>query len=55
MTGEELGREDVGPEAVIFAEGDLEVDRIGDMALAGEHGHGVVEDVRATLHALVEP
>lgn len=55
MPGKEFGRIDVGPETVTLAEGHLEVDWVGGMALAREHGHGVVEDVRAALHALVEP
>lgn len=55
MLGQQFGGEDIRPEFLVFAERHLQLDRIGVVALAGEHGHGVVEDVAPALHALVEP
>lgn len=52
---EELSGEDIGPEDVVFAERNVEIDGIGVVALSCEHGHGVVEDVTSTLDTLVEP
>lgn len=52
---EQLGGVDVGPKGVALAERDVQLDGVGGVALAREHGEGVVEDVGAALHALVQP
>jgi len=44
MSRQQARGEHVAPEGAAFAEGDLELNGVGVVALAREHGHGVVED-----------
>ena len=55
MSGEEFGREDVSPEVLVFAERDLQLDRVGVVSLSCEHGESMVEDGAASLDTLIEP
>lgn len=55
MIGKEFGGVYIGPELIALAKGNLQFNRIGMMTLSGKHCEGVVEDIAATLDALIEP
>jgi hypothetical protein len=55
MARKKLGREDISPEDIVFAKGDLKVHGISMMALSRKHCHGVMENVASTLNTLVQP
>jgi hypothetical protein len=49
------GRVHICPELLVFAKRHVKLHGIGMVSLARKHGHGVVENVRATLNTLIQP
>ena len=45
----------VRPKLLALTERHLKLHRVGPVAISCEHGHRVMEDVRATLDTLIEP
>lgn len=55
MASQKLGGKDIGPESIVLAKRDVEIDRVSVETLSSEHGQGVMKDVTSTLNTLVEP